>query len=67
MLDVLWWVYWIGFTVYGLIHLFGGNLFGWGHLTFRGKLLFRVPACLAALVMTILWPIFLPIQLAQNT
>ena len=67
MYEVLWWVYWIGFAIYGLVHLLVGSLFGWGSVTFRGKVLFRVPACLGALFMIILWPIILPIQLAQNT
>ena len=66
MLDVLWWIYWIGFIILLALHIFGGNMVGWGRVTRNGKLLFRVPACLAALFMTALWPILLPIQLAQN-
>ncbi len=66
MLDVLWWVYWIGFAIYGLLQVFGGSLLGWARVTRRGKLLFRIPACLGALILTILWPIVLPFQLAQN-
>jgi hypothetical protein len=67
MLEALWWIYWIGFAIYGTIHLLGGSLFGWARVTFRGKVLFRVPSCLGALFMTILWPIIVPVQLAQNT
>ena len=67
MLDVLWWIYWIGFAILLMIHIFGGSMVGWARITRHGKVLFRVPACLGALFMTALWPILLPFQLAQNT
>lgn len=66
MLEILWAVYWLGFMILIAIHIVGGNMTGWGQVTRHGKVLFYIPACLAALFMTALWPVLLPFQLAQN-
>ena len=60
-------IYWIGFVILSLIHLFGGSMLGWAHISYNGKFLFWVPAFVGALFFTALWPIILPIQIVQST
>ena len=65
ILIVLFWIWFTGWIIHMILHLFGGSFFTWGTLSFRGKRLLRMPGLIMAALMSAMWPIFLPIQLAS--
>lgn len=59
-------IYLVGFGLYAFVHLLCGN---WGKMaTMRrhGRVLFRFPSILAVAVMSICWPVVVPMQIWQG-
>lgn len=65
ILIVLFWIWLVGWVIHMIMHLFGGSFHTWGTIRFRGRVLVRMPGLILAALMSAMWPIFLPIQLAS--
>ncbi len=62
-------IYIAGVVILFLIHFSGGNLRGTATVTltwFAPPRKFRIPAVAGATILTLLWPIILPIQIWNN-
>jgi hypothetical protein len=64
-LIVIFWIWFAVWVIHMILHLFFGSFLTWGVISFRGKRLVRMPGIIFAALMSALWPIFLPIQLAS--